>query len=296
MHTMARVKNAHLAEGDSPEPPGREIGEAQVVEAADRLVANTDKEADELVRLYGADPERVVVVPPGVDLSLFTPGDQRGCACRGRAPAGRQGAAVRRAHPAAQGAGGARRRGGRPARAPPGLAGRARRGRARWPQRVGAGTPPRTRGPCCRAGDQRAGALRPARVPHGAGAVVPRRGPRRGALAQRVLRAGRRRGAGLRHPGRGGERRRPADSRRRRRSPRRRPRPARLVPAPRGPAADSGRREELSRRAVAHAAQFGWDRTTDRLLEVYLEACRARTLSPIGESATLHGIPSAVVP
>jgi D-inositol-3-phosphate glycosyltransferase len=41
MHTMARVKNLHMADGDVPEPTGREIGEAQVVEAADRLVANT---------------------------------------------------------------------------------------------------------------------------------------------------------------------------------------------------------------------------------------------------------------
>ncbi len=61
MHTMARVKNLHLADGDEPEPRGREIGEAQVVEAADRLVANTEREAAELVELYGADPERVAV-------------------------------------------------------------------------------------------------------------------------------------------------------------------------------------------------------------------------------------------
>jgi D-inositol-3-phosphate glycosyltransferase len=76
MHTMARVKNAQLAAGDTPEPAGREIGEAQVVEAADRLVANTDEEARQLVELYGADPDRVRVVPPGVDLELFTPGDR----------------------------------------------------------------------------------------------------------------------------------------------------------------------------------------------------------------------------
>ena len=75
MHTMARVKNALLADGDSPEPPGREIGEQQVVEVADRLVANTDEEADQLVRLYGADPSRVRVVHPGVDLERFSPGD-----------------------------------------------------------------------------------------------------------------------------------------------------------------------------------------------------------------------------
>ncbi|MGN6752593.1 MAG: D-inositol-3-phosphate glycosyltransferase, partial [Intrasporangium sp.] len=76
MHTMARVKNGHLAEGDSPEPPGREIGEVQVVEAADRLVANTEDEAHELVELYAAPLAKVSVVPPGVDLATFTPGDR----------------------------------------------------------------------------------------------------------------------------------------------------------------------------------------------------------------------------
>ncbi len=75
MHTMARVKNSQLAEGDSPEPTGREIGETQVVEAADRLVANTEGEARELIELYDADPGKVRVVPPGVDLELFSPGD-----------------------------------------------------------------------------------------------------------------------------------------------------------------------------------------------------------------------------
>ncbi len=73
MHTMARVKNAHLAAGDTPEPPVREIGEAQVVSIADRLVANTDAEAAELVDLYGAEARRVRVVNPGVDLQTFTP-------------------------------------------------------------------------------------------------------------------------------------------------------------------------------------------------------------------------------
>jgi len=78
MHTMARVKNLSLADGDTAEPAGREIGEAQVVEAADRLVANTEEERDQLVALYGADRERVAVVPPGVDLDRFTPVPQAG--------------------------------------------------------------------------------------------------------------------------------------------------------------------------------------------------------------------------
>ncbi len=75
MHTMARVKNLQLASGDSPEPTVREIGEEQVVLAADRLVANTSAEAQELIDLYGANPERVRVVNPGVDLETFVPGN-----------------------------------------------------------------------------------------------------------------------------------------------------------------------------------------------------------------------------
>ena len=76
MHTMAKVKNAELASGDTPEPAMRIIGEEQVIAAADRLVANTSDEADQLVNLYGADPHRIDIVHPGVDLDLFTPGDK----------------------------------------------------------------------------------------------------------------------------------------------------------------------------------------------------------------------------
>jgi len=72
-HTLAKVKNELLADGDKPEPKARVIGEEQVVAEADRLVANTPAEADELIQLYGAEPERVSVVAPGVDLDRFSP-------------------------------------------------------------------------------------------------------------------------------------------------------------------------------------------------------------------------------
>jgi D-inositol-3-phosphate glycosyltransferase len=74
-HTLAKVKNASLADGDSPEPTARAIGEAQVVEAADRLLASTRDEAEQLVGLYDADPGRVCTVAPGVDLDVFRAGD-----------------------------------------------------------------------------------------------------------------------------------------------------------------------------------------------------------------------------
>jgi D-inositol-3-phosphate glycosyltransferase len=75
-HTLARVKNAALADGDEPEPMVRVIGEDQVVAEADRLIGNTDEETLQLVELYGADPSRTVTVAPGVDLARFTPGDR----------------------------------------------------------------------------------------------------------------------------------------------------------------------------------------------------------------------------
>ena len=76
MHTMARVKNSTLAIGDTPEPNEREIGEQQVVDASTQLIANTDAEAQDLINLYHADKNHVNVVNPGVDLEIFSPGDQ----------------------------------------------------------------------------------------------------------------------------------------------------------------------------------------------------------------------------
>jgi len=80
MHTMARVKNLNLAEGETPEPMIRVQGETQVVAAANALVANTDAEAASLVSLYDACPDIVHVVSPGVDLYTFTPSQGRSAA------------------------------------------------------------------------------------------------------------------------------------------------------------------------------------------------------------------------
>ncbi|PPI92636.1 D-inositol-3-phosphate glycosyltransferase [Nocardia nova] len=75
-HTLAAVKNAFLAEGDTPEPLSRVVGEKQIIAESDRLVANTAEEARQLVELYGAESERIDVVPPGADLSRYRPGDR----------------------------------------------------------------------------------------------------------------------------------------------------------------------------------------------------------------------------
>jgi D-inositol-3-phosphate glycosyltransferase len=96
-HTLAKVKNRLLAEGDAAEPKGRVIGEEQVVSASDRLVANTPTEARELIDLYGADLDRVAVVEPGVDLDRFRP-PAAGFEAQARAAARRRFALPRDGH------------------------------------------------------------------------------------------------------------------------------------------------------------------------------------------------------
>src|ERR1019366_8204989 len=51
---LDKAENAALAAGDAAEPAVRLRGEAEVIAAADQLVANTDEEARQLIELYDA--------------------------------------------------------------------------------------------------------------------------------------------------------------------------------------------------------------------------------------------------
>jgi D-inositol-3-phosphate glycosyltransferase len=75
-HTLGKVKNYSLARGESPEPLERLRGEERVIGEADMILAPTPQEAGQLVGLYGADPARIRIVPPGVDHSIFLPADK----------------------------------------------------------------------------------------------------------------------------------------------------------------------------------------------------------------------------
>jgi D-inositol-3-phosphate glycosyltransferase len=75
-HTLGRVKNRYLAPGDQPEPAARLEGEARIIDAADVLVASTDDEWKQLACLYGAHHDKLKTLHPGVDHSVFTPGDR----------------------------------------------------------------------------------------------------------------------------------------------------------------------------------------------------------------------------
>jgi D-inositol-3-phosphate glycosyltransferase len=73
-HTLARVK----AETGDPEPERRVHAEAAVIGCSDAILASCGAEADQLVRLYGADRDRIELVPPGVDHAFFSPGERAG--------------------------------------------------------------------------------------------------------------------------------------------------------------------------------------------------------------------------
>lgn len=75
-HTLGLVKNGALARGDRPETTSRLLGERQVNAAADAVVTSTPQERDLLTRLYGARPDRLKTIQPGVDHALFDPGDR----------------------------------------------------------------------------------------------------------------------------------------------------------------------------------------------------------------------------
>jgi D-inositol-3-phosphate glycosyltransferase len=76
-HTLGHMKN-QIAQDDSERAPQVRLdGEAHVVRVADRIVAATPAEEAQLVDLYAADPARIAIIPPGVDLDRFHPIDKR---------------------------------------------------------------------------------------------------------------------------------------------------------------------------------------------------------------------------
>ncbi|MFH1003359.1 MAG: glycosyltransferase, partial [Chloroflexota bacterium] len=74
-HTLGAIKNA-IGIGET-EPEIRLETERRLARSCPRLIATTEREKTALVGHYGALPERVGVVPCGVNLDLFRPGDAR---------------------------------------------------------------------------------------------------------------------------------------------------------------------------------------------------------------------------
>jgi len=73
-HTLGAVKNAiGIGEG---EPELRIETERHLARNDHHTIAATEKEKEELIRHYGASPERISVIPCGVNLELFQPTDK----------------------------------------------------------------------------------------------------------------------------------------------------------------------------------------------------------------------------
>jgi D-inositol-3-phosphate glycosyltransferase len=73
-HTLGAVKNSIGIGEDEPEL--RIFTERDVVDKCHRIVVTTDTEKEELVQYYGAIPDKVSVVPCGVNMELFQPADR----------------------------------------------------------------------------------------------------------------------------------------------------------------------------------------------------------------------------
>ena len=72
-HTLERVKAASGA-SDGADDPRRAQIESDVIGCSDAVVASNPLEAEQLIDLYDAAPERVRIVSPGVDHAFFAPG------------------------------------------------------------------------------------------------------------------------------------------------------------------------------------------------------------------------------
>ena len=74
-HTLSRIKLQ--SRSGEQEPVMRQETEERIIAEADRVVAFSPHERDAMVRLYGADRNRVSLIPCGVDLSRFRPIGQK---------------------------------------------------------------------------------------------------------------------------------------------------------------------------------------------------------------------------
>ncbi len=72
-HTLGHLKNQVAQRADELEPDFRIRGETEIMAKANRLVAATPLESQQMIELYGAPPENIAVIPCGVDVSLFRP-------------------------------------------------------------------------------------------------------------------------------------------------------------------------------------------------------------------------------
>jgi D-inositol-3-phosphate glycosyltransferase len=88
-HTLGQMKNEVAKAPRDREVALRIEEETRLVDLADRIIAPTSTERAQLAWYYGADPEKISVIPCGVDTRLFRPRDQAAARQRLSLPEGR---------------------------------------------------------------------------------------------------------------------------------------------------------------------------------------------------------------
>jgi len=74
-HTLDRVKAESMPEEVEADMPHRRAeAEASIIDCSDAVLASCTVEAEQIVSLYGGEPTRIRIVPPGVDHAFFGPG------------------------------------------------------------------------------------------------------------------------------------------------------------------------------------------------------------------------------
>lgn len=76
-HSVAALPGSPLSDGEPPESDARVAGEALIARESDAVITVSTAEARTVIERCGADPDRVQVIPPGVDLELFHAVDGR---------------------------------------------------------------------------------------------------------------------------------------------------------------------------------------------------------------------------
>ena len=72
-HTLGKLKNQVAQNADEAEGDYRILGENRAISIADKIIASTSTEKSQLESLYDANPDKIEIIPPGVDLSHFYP-------------------------------------------------------------------------------------------------------------------------------------------------------------------------------------------------------------------------------
>jgi len=75
-HTLGRIKDLTRRVDEPPASTMRLRTEQDVIDQSDCVISSTPYEFDDLLEHYGASPERLCVSPPGIDHSVFSPGDR----------------------------------------------------------------------------------------------------------------------------------------------------------------------------------------------------------------------------